>query len=40
MVRDLFAVRWWAAHGRYDLEPHEVALVARALPPGPSRPGH
>jgi glycosyltransferase involved in cell wall biosynthesis len=40
MVRDLFAVRWWAAHGRYDLEPNEVALVARALPPGASGPGH
>jgi dolichyl-phosphate beta-glucosyltransferase len=28
-VRDLFAVRRWAARGGYDLAPDEVALVAR-----------
>ncbi|HVN50135.1 MAG TPA: glycosyltransferase [Acidimicrobiales bacterium] len=30
MVRDVFAVRRWSAQGRYDLDPHEVALVARS----------
>jgi len=30
MVRDLFAVRRWSAQGRYDLDPAEVALVARS----------
>ena len=29
-VRDLFRVRRWARLGRYDLDPHEVALVARS----------
>jgi dolichyl-phosphate beta-glucosyltransferase len=28
-VRDLFAVRRWAAQGRYDLDPDEVGLVSR-----------
>ena len=32
MVRDVFAVRRWSAAGRYDLEPAEVALVARTVP--------
>ena len=30
MVRDVFAVRRWSAEGRYDLDPDEVALVARS----------
>jgi len=29
-VRDIFAVRRWSAQGRYDLDPDEVALVARS----------
>ena len=29
-VRDLFRVRRWARLGRYDLDPHEVSLVARS----------
>jgi dolichyl-phosphate beta-glucosyltransferase len=29
-VLDIFAVRRWSARGRYDLDPDEVALVARA----------
>jgi dolichyl-phosphate beta-glucosyltransferase len=41
MVRDLFAVRRWSAEGRYDLDPAEVALVARSdsLAPPPAGPG-
>jgi glycosyltransferase involved in cell wall biosynthesis len=31
-VRDVFRVRRWSMQGRYDLEPHEVPLVARAAP--------
>ncbi len=29
-IRDLFRVRRWAARGRYDLDPDEVAVVARS----------